>query len=73
MAEDVMTPITRNEGGRVAPYVSKTGRFALDGFSGWQKNVLTVLIAMQILFEKLLLVDAAISVRKKVERYRAKF
>ena len=68
--ENVLAPVKatdiRNE---TASSVGRS-RLNVEGFSGWQRQWLRALIAVQIVCENLLLVDSAIATRKLIARQK---
>ena len=70
MAEHILAPIKSVDVRDVAACNARASRLRVDGFSGWKRRWLRVLIAVQITCEKLLLVDGAIAARKMIERQK---
>ena len=70
--ETVLAPLEATNARGVTGSSVGVSRLRVDGFTGWQRQWLRVLIAVQILCENLLLVDCAITAREIVQRYKLK-
>ena len=68
MTEHVLASVNGREIQNITPFISRTSRLHVEGFSPWQRRWLMALIAVQITCEKLLLVDDAFAMRKIIER-----
>ena len=54
MTEHVLASVKGRQIQNITPFISKTSRLHVEGFSPWQRQWLRVLIAVQILCENFL-------------------
>jgi hypothetical protein len=70
--ENVLAPVKATDVRNVTASGVGASRLHVEEFSGWRRQWLRGLTAVQILCENLLLVDGAIAARKMVQRYKLK-